>query len=70
MRKLGQKLVEFLLTLIELTATSVVDAKESHDAVDDEQAVLVADEELGNLVQQFHLVFRVDSTGVCNVVLG
>lgn len=69
-RQLRQELVELLLALVQLATTGVVDAEESHDAVDDEQAVLVADKELGDLVQQLHLVFRVDSASVCDVVLG
>jgi len=57
------------LALIQLTAASVVDSKERHDAVDNKEAVLVANEELGNLVQELHLVLRVDGTSVCDVVL-
>ena len=49
-RELRKELVELLLTLVELTTASVVDAEECHDAVDDEQAVLITDEELGDLV--------------------
>jgi hypothetical protein len=69
-RQLREKLVELLLTLVELTTTGVVDTEESHDAVDDEEAILVADEELCDFVQELHLVLRVDSTSVGDVVLG
>jgi hypothetical protein len=69
MRQFGKKLVEFLLTFIQLSSTSVVNSKEGHDAVDDEETVLVPDEELGNLVQKLHLMLGVDSTSVGDVVL-
>lgn len=58
-----------MLTLAELSSSSVVDTKESHDAVNDEKAVFVADEELGNLIQELHLVLRVDGASVGDVVL-
>jgi hypothetical protein len=70
MRKLRQELIELLLTLVELTTASIVDAEQCHDAIDDKQTVFVADEELGDLVQKLHLMLRVDGTGVCDVVLG
>lgn len=69
MRQLREKLIELLLTLIEFTTTGVVDAKQRHDTVDDEKAVLVPDEELCDLVQQLHLMLRVDGTSVGDVVL-
>ena len=40
--KLGQKLVEFLLTIGKLAAAAVVDSKAGHDTVDDEKAVFIA----------------------------
>jgi hypothetical protein len=70
MRQLGKELVELLLALIEFTTTRVVDTEERHDAVDDEKAVLVPDKELCDLVQQLHLMLRVDSTSISDVVLG
>lgn len=69
MRELRKELVEFLLSLIELTTSSVVDAEERHDTVDDQQSVLVADKELCNFVQELHLMLRVNSAGICDVVL-
>jgi hypothetical protein len=68
-RQLRQELVELLLTLVQLATTSVIDTKQGHDTVDDEQAVLVTDKVLGDLVQKLHLMFRVDSPSVCDVVL-
>jgi len=68
-RQLREKLVEFLLTLIELATAGVVDTEESHDAVDDQEPVLIADKKFRDLVQKLHLVFRVDCASVCNVVL-
>lgn len=59
-----------MLTLVELTTASIVNTEQCHDAVDDEQTVLVTDEELGDLVQKLHLMLRVDGTGVSDVVLG
>lgn len=69
MREFREELVEFLLSLIELTTPSIVDAKERHDAVDDQKAVLVADKELCDFVQELHLMLRVNSAGICDVVL-
>jgi hypothetical protein len=69
MRQLRKELVELLLTLVQLTAASIVDAKQGHDTVDDEETVLVANEELGDLVQELHLMLRIDGTSVGDVVL-
>ena len=44
MSKLGQELVEFLLTIGKLAAAAVINSKTGHDAVDDEKAVFVAGE--------------------------
>ena len=54
--QLGKELVEFLLALIELAAADIVNAREGHDAVDDQEAVLVVYEVLGNLVEKLHLM--------------
>jgi hypothetical protein len=70
MRQLREELVELLLTLVELTTTGVVDAEECHDTVDYEETILVADEELRDLVQQLHLMLGIDSASVGDVVLG
>jgi hypothetical protein len=69
MCQLGEKLIELLLALIELPTTGVIDTKESHDAVDDEKSIFITNEELGDLVQKLHLMFRVDSAGICDIVL-
>lgn len=69
MGELREELVEFLLPFIELTTPGVVNTEESHDAVDDQESVLVADEKLGDLVQELHLVLRIDSASIRNVVL-
>jgi hypothetical protein len=70
MRQLRQELVELLLPLVQLATTSVVDSKKRHDAVNDEETVLVTNKELGDLVQELHLVLGVDRTSVSDVVLG
>lgn len=70
MCQLRQELVELLLTLTQLTTTSIVDSKQSHYAVNDEQAIVVTDEVLGDFVEKLHLMFGVDSASVCDVVLG
>ena len=44
MCKLRQELVELLLTVGKLAATAEVNSEACHDAVDDEEAVLVARE--------------------------
>ena len=66
-RQFRQKLIELLLTLIELTATDVVDTEQGHDAVDDEETVLVVHEILGNLVEKLHLMLRIDRTSISDV---
>jgi hypothetical protein len=70
MCQLRQELVELLLPLIQFTTASVVDSKKRHDAVNDEETVLVTNKELGDLVQELHLVLGVDRTSVSDVVLG
>lgn len=70
MRQLREKLVEFLLALVQFTPTGVVDTKKSHDAVNDEEAVLIADKVLSDSIQELHLMFGIDRTGVGDVVLG
>jgi hypothetical protein len=70
MRQLRQELVEFLLPLIQFATASVVDSKKRHNAVDNEETVLIANKEFGNFVQELHLVLGVDSTSVSDVVLG
>ena len=69
MGELREELVEFLLPLIQLTTPSIVDTKERHDAVDDQKPVLIANEELCDFVQELHLVLRIDSASVRDVVL-
>lgn len=70
MSQLREKLVQLLLALVELASADIVDAEECHDAVDDEETILVAHKEFGNLVEKLHLVLRVDSTSVRDIVLG
>ena len=69
MRQLREELVEFLLTLVQLSPTSVVHSEEGHDAVDDQQTILVAYKILGDFVEKLHLMFGVDSASVGDVVL-
>jgi hypothetical protein len=64
-----EELVELLLAFIELTTANIVDAEQSHDAVDDEETVLVADKVLGDLVEKLHLMFRVGGASVGDVLL-
>lgn len=70
MSQLGQKLIQLLLSLIQFSTADIVDAEQSHDAVDDEEAVFIADEELGDLVEELELVLRVDGSGVGDILLG
>lgn len=58
MAQLGKELVEFLLALIELTAARVIHAEERHDAVYDEEAILVAGEAARKEIEQFMLVLQ------------
>jgi hypothetical protein len=69
MRQFREELVELLLALIELTTADVVNTEQSHDAVDDEETVLVADEVFGDLVEELHLMLRVGSASVGDVLL-
>ena len=41
MRKSAEELVEFLLSICQLASAAVVDAEAGHDAVDDQEPVLV-----------------------------
>lgn len=54
--QLREELIELLLAIGEFSTTAVVDAETVHDTVDDEEAVLVAGEGLGERVEQFELV--------------
>jgi len=69
MRQLREELVELLLALVEFTTTCIIDTKQGHDAVDDEQSVLIADEEFGDFVEKLHLMLGVDSAGIGDVIL-
>jgi len=69
MRQLRQELIELLLALVQLASASVIDSEQGHDAVDDEETVLIADEELGDLVEELHLMLRVDGASICDIVL-
>jgi hypothetical protein len=69
MRQLRKELVELLLALVQFTTASVVDSEQGHNTVNDEKSVFVTNEELGNLVQELHLVLRVDGSSVGDVVL-
>ena len=70
MRQFRQELIELLLALTQFTTTGIVDSKQSHDAVDNQKPIFVADEELSYLVKQFHLMLGIDSACVCDIVLG
>lgn len=52
-------LVQVLLPLVEFAAPSVVHAEAGHDAVDNQEPVLVRGEELGQLLEKFGLVLAV-----------
>lgn len=69
MRQLGQELVELLLTFVEFSASDIVHPEKSHDAVNDQETVLVAHEEFGDLVEKFQLMFRIDRTSIRDVLL-
>lgn len=69
MGQFGEKLIELLLSLIQLTTANIVDPEESHDAVDDQKTVLISNEELGHFVEKLQLMLRVNSTSVGDVVL-
>lgn len=68
-RQLREELIKLLLTLVELATTGVVDTKESHNAVNNKEAILIADEILCDLIEELHLVLRVHSTSIGDVVL-
>lgn len=56
MRQLGKKLVELLLAIGEFSAPAVIDAETSHDAVDDEQTVLVGREVCRKSIEKLKLM--------------
>jgi hypothetical protein len=64
-----EELVKLLLALIKLATTDIVDAEQGHDAVDNEEAVLVTDEVFSNLVEELHLMLRINGASVSNVFL-
>jgi hypothetical protein len=51
MRQFRQELIELLLTLTQFTATGIVDSEQSHDAVNYQETVFIADEELRHFVK-------------------
>ena len=69
MCQLRKKLVKLLLALIQFTTASIVDTEEGHNAVDNKKTVFVANKEFGDLIQKLHLMFRIDSAGISNVIL-
>lgn len=70
LRQLAEVDIELLLALAQLTAAGVVDAEESADAVDDEQAVLARGELLGDLQESVVLVLAVLGADVGDVLVG
>ena len=58
------------MTFIKFTTSNVVNSEECHDTVDDQESVLIVDEKLGDFVQKLHLMFRIDCSGISDVVLG
>ena len=58
-RQTVEELIELLLTFRELSAPAIVDPEAVHDAVDDQESVLVASERLGKRVQEFELMLFV-----------
>ena len=61
MRQLAQELIQLLLAIGQFAAAAVIDAEAGHDAVDDEEAVVVCGEVGGEGVEEFELVL---SSGV------
>ena len=56
MGQLGQELVQLLLTICKFASTAVVDSEAVHDAVDDEETVLIRGERLGEGIEELELV--------------
>ena len=56
MRQLAQELIQLLLSIRQLSAPAVVDAKTGHDAVNDQKAVFVGLEAGRKGVEEFELV--------------
>jgi hypothetical protein len=55
-RQFREKLIEFLLTLIQLSSPDKIDSEQSHDAVDNQETVFIAHKVLGYFIQQLKLV--------------
>jgi hypothetical protein len=51
MGQLREELVQFLLSLIELSTAYVVYSEKRHDTVNDEKTVFVAHKEFGDLIE-------------------
>ncbi len=54
----GQKLIQFLLSIRQLATAAVIHAEAVHDAVDDEESVLIAGELHRQGIEQLQLVLQ------------
>ena len=66
--QLGEKLVELLLSLVQLTAAHIINTEQGHYAVNDEKPILVVHKVLGHFVEKLHLMLRINSTSVGDVL--
>ncbi len=69
MRQLTQELIQFLLPVRQLAPAAEIDAETRHDAVDDEQAVVICCEVCAERVEEFELVLAVQGAAVGDVFL-
>ena len=60
MGQLGQELVQLLLALAEFSTTAVVDAEGGHDAVNDEETVVVGGEIDAEVIQELQLMLHTE----------
>ena len=56
MSQLGQKLIELLLTICKFSTTTVVHTETVHNAVDDEETILITCKRLGKCIKQLQLM--------------
>ena len=70
MRQLHQELVEFLLTIRKLTTSTIVHPKAVHDTIDYQQTELSCRKFLAKSIEQFQLMFAVESSSVSDILLG
>ena len=69
MSQLHQELIQLLLTISKLSASTIVDPEAIHDAINDQQPVFPTSELFTESIQQLQLVFAIKCSRISNVLL-